>query len=91
MIGDRPGLARVMKFVNNLLLAANLVTACAAFAMGAEAGIDPDAMLALDKAPRTPRRHAHPFAAAPRSSSPSARITFITVPNSGFPPGERAL
>jgi hypothetical protein len=33
----------------------------------------------------------HPFAAAPLSSSPSARMTFITVPNSGFPLGESAL
>ena len=27
----------------------------------------------------------------PLSSSPSGRMTFITVPNSGLPPGESAL
>lgn len=47
VMGDRPGQAQVMKLVNNLLLAANLVTACEGFAMGAKAGIDPDAMLAM--------------------------------------------
>lgn len=47
VMGDRPGQAQVMKLVNNLLLAANLVTVCEAFAMGAKAGIDPDAMLAM--------------------------------------------
>jgi len=47
VMGDRPGQAQVMKLVNNLLLAANLVTACEAFVMGAKAGIDPDAMLAM--------------------------------------------
>jgi 3-hydroxyisobutyrate dehydrogenase len=46
-MGDRPGQAQVMKLVNNLLLAANLVTACEGFALGAKAGIDPDAMLAM--------------------------------------------
>jgi 3-hydroxyisobutyrate dehydrogenase-like beta-hydroxyacid dehydrogenase len=46
-MGDRPGQAQVMKLVNNLLLAANLVTACEGFVMGAKAGIDPDAMLAM--------------------------------------------
>ena len=47
VMGDRPGQAQVMKLVNNLLLAANLVTACEGFVMGAKAGIDPDAMLAM--------------------------------------------
>lgn len=46
-MGERPGQAQVIKLVNNLLLAANLVTACEGFAMGAKAGIDPDAMLAM--------------------------------------------
>ncbi len=36
-----------MKLVNNLLLTANLVTASEGFVMGAKAGIDPDAMLAM--------------------------------------------
>lgn len=47
VMGDRPGQAQVMKLVNNLLLAANLVTACEGVVMGAKAGIDPDAMLAM--------------------------------------------
>ena len=47
VMGDRPGQAQVMKLVNNLLLAANLVAACEGLAMGAKAGIDPDAMLAM--------------------------------------------
>jgi 3-hydroxyisobutyrate dehydrogenase len=47
VMGERPGHAQVMKLVNNLLLAANLVTACEGFVMGAKAGIDPDAMLAM--------------------------------------------
>jgi len=47
VMGERPGQAQVMKLVNNLLLAANLVTACEGFVMGAKAGIEPDAMLAM--------------------------------------------
>ncbi len=47
VMGDRAGQAQVVKLVNNLLLAANLVSACEAFVMGAKAGIDPDAMLAM--------------------------------------------
>jgi 3-hydroxyisobutyrate dehydrogenase-like beta-hydroxyacid dehydrogenase len=46
-LGDRPGQAQVMKLVNNLLFAANLAAACEGFAMGAKAGLDPDAMLAM--------------------------------------------
>jgi len=47
VMGERPGQAQVMKLVNNLLLAANLATACEGFVMGAKAGIEPDAMLAM--------------------------------------------
>lgn len=47
VLGDAPGLAQVMKLVNNLLFAANLATACEAFAMGAKAGLDADAMLRM--------------------------------------------
>ncbi len=36
-----------MKLVNNLLFAANLATACEAFAMGAKAGLDADVMLRM--------------------------------------------
>lgn len=45
VLGDRPGQAQVMKLVNNLLFAANLVAACEGFAMGAKAGLDVDVML----------------------------------------------
>jgi 3-hydroxyisobutyrate dehydrogenase len=47
VLGERPGQAQVMKLVNNLLFAANLAAACEAFAMGAKAGLDPDAMVAM--------------------------------------------
>jgi 3-hydroxyisobutyrate dehydrogenase len=47
VIGDRPGQAQVMKLVNNLLFAANLIAAIEGFAMGAKAGLDADTMLAM--------------------------------------------
>ena len=47
VMGERPGQAQVMKLVNNLLFATNLVAACEGLAMGAKAGLDPDAMLAM--------------------------------------------
>ncbi|MFZ4411192.1 MAG: NAD(P)-dependent oxidoreductase [Paracraurococcus sp.] len=47
VLGDKPGQAQVMKLVNNLLFAANLTAACEGFAMGAKAGLDPDAMMAM--------------------------------------------
>jgi 3-hydroxyisobutyrate dehydrogenase len=45
VLGERPGQAQVMKLVNNLLIAANMVSAFEALAMGAKAGLDPDAMV----------------------------------------------
>ncbi len=45
VLGERPGQAQVMKLVNNLLVAANMVSAFEALAMGAKAGLDPDAMV----------------------------------------------
>ncbi len=47
VLGEQPGQAQVMKLVNNLLFAANVTTAFEAFAMGAKAGLDADAMLAM--------------------------------------------
>ncbi len=47
VMGARPGQAQVMKLVNNLLFAANLVAAIEGLAMGAKAGLDADAMLAM--------------------------------------------
>jgi 3-hydroxyisobutyrate dehydrogenase-like beta-hydroxyacid dehydrogenase len=46
-MGDRPGQAQVMKLVNNVMFATNFIAACEALAMGAKAGLDPDAMLAM--------------------------------------------
>jgi 3-hydroxyisobutyrate dehydrogenase len=45
VIGERPGQAQVMKPVNNLLFATNLVADCEGLAMGVKAGLDPDAMV----------------------------------------------
>ena len=45
VLGERPGQGQVMKLVNNLLIAANMVSAFEALAMGAKAGLDPDAMV----------------------------------------------
>lgn len=46
-LGERPGQAQVMKLVNNLVFAANMVTGLEGLAMGAKAGLDPDTMLAM--------------------------------------------
>ena len=45
VLGERPGQGQVMKLVNNLLIAANMVSAFEALAMGAKAGLAPDAMV----------------------------------------------
>lgn len=45
IVGDAPGQGQVMKLVNNLLIAANMVSAFEALAMGAKAGLDPDTMV----------------------------------------------
>jgi 3-hydroxyisobutyrate dehydrogenase len=47
VLGEEPGQAQVMKLVNNLLFAANMVTALEGLSMGAKAGIDPDMMLEM--------------------------------------------
>lgn len=44
-LGDQPGMAQVMKVVNNLLMASNMIVACEGLAMGAKAGLDADVML----------------------------------------------
>ncbi|UOM35015.1 NAD(P)-dependent oxidoreductase [Acuticoccus sp. I52.16.1] len=44
-IGEAPGLAQVMKLVNNCLSAAAMALSCEAVAMGAKAGIAPDVMI----------------------------------------------
>jgi 3-hydroxyisobutyrate dehydrogenase-like beta-hydroxyacid dehydrogenase len=45
VLGERPGQGQVMKLVNNLLIAANMVSAFEALSMGAKAGLDPDTMV----------------------------------------------
>ncbi len=45
VLGEAPGQGQVMKLVNNLLIAANMVAAFEALAMGAKAGLDPDTMV----------------------------------------------
>jgi 3-hydroxyisobutyrate dehydrogenase len=45
VLGDRPGQAQIMKLVNNLMMAANLVVASEGLVMGAKAGLDPDVMI----------------------------------------------
>jgi 3-hydroxyisobutyrate dehydrogenase len=47
VLGERPGQAQVMKLVNNLVFAANMVASFEALAMGAKAGLDPETMLAM--------------------------------------------
>jgi 3-hydroxyisobutyrate dehydrogenase-like beta-hydroxyacid dehydrogenase len=45
VIGERPGMAQVMKLANNLLSATSLAIASEAVVMGAKAGIDPQLMI----------------------------------------------
>src|SRR5918998_3315942 len=45
LLGERPGRGQVMKLVNNLLIAANMVSAFEALSLGAKAGLDPDTMV----------------------------------------------
>ncbi|MFT3819309.1 MAG: NAD-binding protein [Rubrivivax sp.] len=45
VLGDRPGMAQLMKVVNNIVMGANMVAACEGLSMGAKAGLDPAAML----------------------------------------------
>jgi 3-hydroxyisobutyrate dehydrogenase-like beta-hydroxyacid dehydrogenase len=45
VIGDRPGMAQVMKLANNLLSATSLAVAAEAVVMGMKAGLDPKLMI----------------------------------------------
>ncbi|MDO9711374.1 NAD(P)-dependent oxidoreductase [Paracraurococcus lichenis] len=47
VLGEQPGQAQVMKLVNNLIFAANVVAAYEGFALGAKAGLDPDTMVRM--------------------------------------------
>lgn len=44
-IGNEPGMAQMMKLVNNLISAANMVSAYEALVLGAKAGLDADLMV----------------------------------------------
>jgi 3-hydroxyisobutyrate dehydrogenase-like beta-hydroxyacid dehydrogenase len=44
-VGTEPGMAQMMKLVNNLISAANMVSAYEALVLGAKAGLDPDQMV----------------------------------------------
>ncbi|OZI46716.1 NAD(P)-dependent oxidoreductase [Bordetella genomosp. 5] len=44
-VGAEPGMAQMMKLVNNLISAANMVSAYEALVLGAKAGLDPDQMV----------------------------------------------
>ena len=44
-LGEQVGAAQLMKLVNNMLVAANMVTAFEAFALGAKGGLDADMMV----------------------------------------------
>jgi 3-hydroxyisobutyrate dehydrogenase-like beta-hydroxyacid dehydrogenase len=45
VLGSTPGQAQVMKLVNNLVMAANMVVASEGLVMGAKAGLDPSQMM----------------------------------------------
>ncbi|ABB11328.1 NAD(P)-dependent oxidoreductase [Burkholderia lata] len=47
VMGERAGMAQVMKIVNNIIMATNLVVCSEGLAMGAKAGLDPDMMMRL--------------------------------------------
>ena len=45
VLGDTPGQAQIMKLVNNLVMAANMVVASEGLVLGAKAGLDPSQMM----------------------------------------------
>ncbi|RYF39259.1 MAG: NAD(P)-dependent oxidoreductase, partial [Comamonadaceae bacterium] len=45
VMGERPGMAQVMKLLNNLVMATNTVAAAEGLVFGAKAGLDPDMVL----------------------------------------------
>lgn len=46
-VGAEPGMAQMMKLVNNLISAANMASAYEALVLGAKAGLDPDQMVEI--------------------------------------------
>ncbi len=47
VLGERPGQAQVMKLINNLIFATNMVAGFEGLSMGAKAGLDAETMLAM--------------------------------------------
>ncbi|MBZ5790626.1 NAD(P)-dependent oxidoreductase [Burkholderia contaminans] len=47
VMGEHAGMAQIMKIVNNIIMATNLVVCSEGLAMGAKAGLDPDMMMRL--------------------------------------------
>ncbi|MDR8726045.1 NAD(P)-dependent oxidoreductase [Burkholderia pseudomultivorans] len=47
VMGERAGMAQIMKIVNNIVMATNLVVCSEGLALGAKAGLDPDMMMRL--------------------------------------------
>ncbi|KVK90934.1 NAD(P)-dependent oxidoreductase [Burkholderia cepacia] len=47
VMGERAGMAQIMKIVNNIIMATNLVVCSEGLAMGAKAGLDADMMMRL--------------------------------------------
>jgi 3-hydroxyisobutyrate dehydrogenase-like beta-hydroxyacid dehydrogenase len=47
VMGDQPGMAQIMKIVNNVIMATNMVVCAEGLAMGAKAGLDADMMMRL--------------------------------------------
>jgi 3-hydroxyisobutyrate dehydrogenase len=47
VMGDQPGMAQIMKIVNNIIMATNMVVCSEGLAMGAKAGLDADMMMRL--------------------------------------------
>lgn len=79
-IGDEPGMAQMMKLVNNLISAANMTSAYEALVLGAKAGLDADKMVEVINA-STGRNSATtdkiPKAVLPRSFDYGATIRTI--------------
>ncbi len=50
VLGDKPGQAQIMKVVNNIVMATNLVVASEGLVMGAKAGLDAQAMIEVLRA-----------------------------------------
>lgn len=50
VLGDHPGMAQMMKVINNIIMGANMVVACEGLSIGAKAGLDAGMMLRVLRA-----------------------------------------